>query len=198
MRKLLSCFAIYFSIIYPLKAQQGVVIGLSVGTGHTVKRTEWSNPNSTFGRTNLLTPWWAGVYVQKPFVNGLFVGVNLQYSQLRFRISDYDDETVAINKYQYIGIGPYAGLRLWKWVNLVGGLTNRILVASRRTIITDARPSIWYISPRLNLRPTNRIHIDVGYERALKNFSSVNYFSTDLAFYYNDTYHLTLKYDLLK
>jgi hypothetical protein len=197
MRKLLSCFAIYLSIIYPLKAQKGIAVGLSAGTGHSVKRTEWSNPNSTFGRTNLLTPWWVGAYIQKPLVNGLFVGVDLQYSRSRFRISDYDDKTVAVNKYQYIGVGPYAGLRLWKWVNVVGSLTSKILVASQRTIITDVRPSVWYVSPRLNLRPTKRIQVDIGYERALKNFASVRYFSSDLAFYYNDSYYLTLKYDLL-
>lgn len=198
MRKLLFSSAICFSIVSFLQAQQRVVAGLSIGTGYTVKRTEWSNPNSTFGRTNLLTPLWAGAYVQKPFANGIFLGVDLQYGQSRFRISNYEDETVAINKYQYIGVGPYAGFRLWKWVNLGGGLTNRILVASQRTIITDARPSIWFVSPRLNLRPTNRLHIDVGYEQALKHFTSFRFSTTDFALYYNDTYYLTLKYDLLK
>jgi hypothetical protein len=197
-RKLLSLLVICLFSIAPLQAQQSLTAGLSVGTGHAIKRTEWSDPNTTFGRTNLLTPWWAGVYVQKSIVNGVFIGADFQYTQSRFRISDYYDKTLTINKYQYLSIGPYAGFRLWKWVNLVGSLNNKILLASQRAIVIDARRSIWYSSVRLNVHPINRVNIDIGYEGAMKNFATVGFAATALGFYYNDTYFLTLKYALVK
>lgn len=195
MKLIFLILSLYIFVSVSVFAQRNFSIGVCIGTGYSIQKTELSNPLFTFNGTSVQAPAWIGIHSRRDNIGRFFVGADIQYSSLRFRIADISNKTLFINRYHYIGISPYAGLRVTKWLGIVGAINLKTLLSSQTFFVNQTRSSLTYFSPRINIKPVANMSIDVGYEHPTRNFASIAYYG-NYSLFYNSTIFFTIKYDI--